>query len=280
LSFISHPAILSAEARARLLLKGELLVQRQVQPMLDLCEYALNLSKTVFQPFEPEYAHQCLSITEYSNRITLLCKAFSNEKRVRQILAHLLDVLGIEKSDAFCDRFVLRIVPPEGGHQTDRAKKLWAHRDTWCSNVYQQINLWAPICPISRTRTITLFPDYWLKPIANNSEDWDIAELRRSRHCNNKSQYPTIPSLLEETRGVRVSVIAEPGDMVAFSGTHLHESTVDDSLRARISFDFRVVNLRDMQSGLSAPNCDGRAKNVNSDWFCRFTDNTSLLEVL
>lgn len=248
--------------------------------MLELCEYALNLSKTIFQPFELEYAHQSLSISEYSNRITVLCKKFNNDKRVRQILAHLLVVLGIKKSDAFCDRFVLRVVPPGGGHQTGRARKLWPHRDTWCSNIYQQINLWAPICPISKARTITIFPDYWLKPIANNSEDWDITELRKSRHFNKKSHYPTIPRLLEETTGARVSVIADPGDMVAFSGAHLHESTAEDSLRARVSFDFRIVNLRDMQSGLSAPNCDGRAKNVNSGWFFRFTDNTSLVEFL
>jgi len=207
-------------------------------------------------------------------------KVFSENLEVKKTIQIFLIELGIKLDDTFCDRFLLRILPPKLEFQQKRAKKLWAHRDSWCSNVYQQINLWGPIYPISKSRTITIFPEYWLKPIQNNSATWDIAKLRECRQLRKNFSYPSIPNTLEDVTYPGVPVVIEPGDILGFSGAHLHESTVADFSRARVSFDFRLVSLTDIKLGIKAPNRDGKAVNRNFSWFSRFTDQVSLEKVL
>ena len=59
-------------------------------------------------------------------------------------------------------------------------------------------------------------------------------------------------------------------------GAHLHESTISDASRARISFDFRIVSLFDVKAGIAFPNVDSYSIKKNFQWFNRFTDGTPI----
>src|SRR3546814_11946323 len=48
------------------------------------------------------------------------------------------------------------------------------HRDTWATNLYAQINWWAPVFPVESSRTMNLYPDLWAKPVPNDSESFDL----------------------------------------------------------------------------------------------------------
>jgi hypothetical protein len=43
------------------------------------------------------------------------------------------------------------------------------HRDTWGTNLYAQVNWWAPVYPITAGRTVALYPTLWSRPVANTS---------------------------------------------------------------------------------------------------------------
>jgi ectoine hydroxylase-related dioxygenase (phytanoyl-CoA dioxygenase family) len=62
-------------------------------------------------------------------------------------------------------------------------------------------------------------------------------------------------------------VVIEPGDLLAFSGQHLHGSVATDVSATRFSIESRTVSLSHIREGLSAPNVDGKAPRVVPDWF-------------
>jgi ectoine hydroxylase-related dioxygenase (phytanoyl-CoA dioxygenase family) len=71
-------------------------------------------------------------------------------------------------------------------------------------------------------------------------------------------------------------VVLEPGDLLCFSGAHLHASVPNVSERTRVSVELRTVNLDDFRSGRGAPNLDGRAPQVPLQWFRSIVDESPL----
>ena len=274
--FTEDSTILSKNSRTQILLKGLLLTQKKVPAMGKLCVYARDLLQDMFAPYDPEFAHINLNADAYIKKINILQKYFNSDLNIRQIVKSLLCELGLTPEDTFSDRLVLRILAPSHTHQCNRAKKLLAHRDSWGSNIFSQINLWAPICPISVSRTMTIFPQYWKTPIANNSANWDIDQLRRLTLAGKREKYPSVPNPTEKVCGIGDPVLLDPGDILAFAGAHLHESTISDTSRARISFDFRIVSLFDVKAGIASPNIDSYSNKKNFQWFNRFTDGTPM----
>jgi ectoine hydroxylase-related dioxygenase (phytanoyl-CoA dioxygenase family) len=62
-------------------------------------------------------------------------------------------------------------------------------------------------------------------------------------------------------------IIIEPGDLLCFSGAHLHASVPNVSERTRVSVELRTVNLDDFLRGRGAPDLDGHAPQVQLEWF-------------
>ena len=54
-------------------------------------------------------------------------------------------------------------------------------------------------------------------------------------------------------------MVVEPGDLLCFSGAHLHASVPNTSAEARVSVELRTVNRDDLEEGRGAPDLDGRA---------------------
>ena len=52
------------------------------------------------------------------------------------------------------------------------------------------------------------------------------------------------------------------GDMIVFSGSHLHGTVPNLSGRIRYSIDFRVYQSEDLRERVGAKNQDGAARNV------------------
>jgi hypothetical protein len=59
---------------------------------------------------------------------------------------------------------------------------------------------------------------------------------------------------------------------MVFSGAHLHSTVPNTSGRTRFSIDFRTVNQRDIEQGVSAPNADSEATGTTLGDFFRSTD--------
>jgi ectoine hydroxylase-related dioxygenase (phytanoyl-CoA dioxygenase family) len=75
-------------------------------------------------------------------------------------------------------------------------------------------------------------------------------------------------------------MVIEPGDLLCFSGAHLHASVPNRSGVTHFSVEVRTVDSDDMLRGRGAPNIDGQAPHVALEWFRRIADDTPLPALL
>ena len=158
---------------------------------------------------------------------------------------------------------ILRLQPSGDTHRGWRVRDLPPHRDTWGSNVMAQINLWGPVFPLEPGATMVIWPSLFARPVPNTSAEWDLDKLRAA-----PGRYPLLPECRAPLDGApEVPVLIEPGDLLCFSGAHLHASRRNRTGRTRLSLDTRVVAEGDVRAGHGAPNVDGRAPRVVHEWF-------------
>jgi ectoine hydroxylase-related dioxygenase (phytanoyl-CoA dioxygenase family) len=147
-------------------------------------------------------------------------------------------------------------------------RDLPAHRDTWGSNIHAQINWWAPIWPVKSDRTIGIFPALWDVPVANTSAEWDYREFMQQIKADKNTGHPMLPQCAEPPPASEaVPIIIDPGDIMAFSGAHLHCSIPNQSGVARISTETRTVSAHDLLHTRAAKNVDCKALDSQFDWF-------------
>ena len=270
----------SDAARADSVFAGHLVVYRQVAAMADLLGYARERLTAAFAPHDPPTAHAALPPDDYRNRIDELRHDWRRDRTVKQLWTALFGEVGCDLDKSFYDWFAIRVVPPATDAVSREGLLLPPHRDTWGSNVYQQINWWAPVFPLESDRTIVVFPGYWARPVANNSATWDLLALRALPPAERKA-YPNLARVEAETLDdAPAAIIIDPGDVLCFSAQHLHASGANTTGLARLNVEARTVNLDDVRTSRAAPNIDGAAPQVAWDWFKRITDGRNLSDCL
>jgi hypothetical protein len=203
---------------------------------------------------------------------------FRGEPDVPRLFRAALEDVGVDASRSYWDSVFLRVVPPIEPGAERQIGRIGFHRDTWGSNVLQQTNWWATIRPLEAERTIALYPAYWSRPIRNTSADWDLDEIRARRRSGERDEDIAIvpePSEPVDT-SAELRVVIEPGDLLCFSGAHLHASVPNTSGRTRFSVELRTVNVDDLTQGRGAPDLDGRAPHVPLEWFRSMEDESPL----
>jgi hypothetical protein len=203
------------------------------------------------------------------------------DPRLKGLFRAALEHVGVDPARSYWDSIFLRVVPPIEPGAERQIGRIGFHRDTWSSNVLQQTNWWATIRPLSTDRTIAFYPDYWSRPIANTSADWDLDEIRARRRSGERDE--DIPIVPEPSEPVDTSselrIVIEPGDLLCFSGAHLHASVPNVSAGTRVSVELRTVSLDDFVRDRGAPNLDGRAPSVPLEWFRSLADGAPLSAV-
>ncbi|WP_432478774.1 hypothetical protein [Nocardioides sp. GXQ0305] len=250
---------LDDERRGALVFDGHLLVFTSVPALVELAE----LSQEVI----PDPVRE--------TDIEQVKDQFRRNPRVVGLVRVALEQVGLEPARTYWDRPRLRIVPPA----TDReVGTIGFHRDTWGSNLLAQTNWWLPLRPLTHERTIAFYPEYWSKPIANTSADWDLAAIRERRRAGLPlGDLPIVPSPTTPPRtDSELRVVLEPGDLLCFSGAHLHASVPNTSAGTRVSAELRTINSDDLAHGRGAPDLDGDAPGTQFQWFRSITDGSPL----
>ena len=251
---------------------GDLLVFEKVPPMGELCAYADVLIREVLETEDPVVAQFGLGRDEYLSRVETLQKRFRKDDAAKELFLAALGRVGVDLRRTSWDWLHLRVSPHGGEHAGRRTAGLGFHRDTWSSNVYAQTNWWAPIYPITAGRTIAFYPAYWKKPLRNTSRGWDLEEIRAGT-----SGAPVVPGPTGTVdTASELRPVIEPGDLLCFSGAHLHASVPNTTGVARFSVEVRTVDAGDAADGRGAPNLDGEAPRVASGWFRHVQDGTPL----
>jgi len=245
---------------------GDLLVFKDVSPLRRFSQLVGGLLREAFGG-SPEQAQFDLGTAEFAARASDLGRRLRRHSDALRSFREVLRHVGMDVDQAYWDWLHLRVQP-----HTDfiEAGTLGHHRDTWSSNVYAQTNWWTPVLPITRERTIAFYPAYWSRPLANTSVGWDLERVR---------EMPLVPSPSEPVDvGSEVRIVIEPGDLLCFSGAHLHASVPNTSGATRFSVEVRTVTTADVQRGHGAPNLDGRAPRTAWRWFRSITSNATLAE--
>jgi hypothetical protein len=251
---------------------GNLLVFEKVPPMVELCAHADALIREALDTDDPVRAQVGLGRDEYLSRVEALQKRFRKDGAAKELFLAALGHVGVDLRRTFWDWLYLRVSPHGDEHAGRRTARLGFHRDTWSSNVYAQTNWWAPIYPITAGRTVAFYPAYWEEPLKNTSRGWDLEEIRAGR-----SDAPVVPGPTETVDlASELRPVIEPGDLLLFSGTHLHASVPNTTGVARFSVEVRTVDAGDAADGRGAPNVDGEAPRVASGWFRHVEDGTPL----
>ncbi len=157
----------------------------------------------------------------------------------------ILNELGMTVKDYALDVPRLRANIPMG-HKNEEAEIAYAtHRDTWYSNPKSQINFWMPIFDTTDKQSFAFYPDYFDKPVENNSAEFDYDSWIAHGH-------PTT----HETLSNPISFAAPAGSLVMFSAAHLHQGLAHDENTIRYSIDFRTVHRGDFEKDIGAPDPD------------------------
>ena len=157
------------------------------------------------------------------------------------------------------------------------------HRDTWGTNLYAQVNWWAPVYPITAGRTFAFLPELFARPLKNNSSDFDIVALMERNRGRGLpvGQGEMVPQLQEQIDlSIAQPVTISPGELIVFSSQHAHVGVVNSTDLTRISLETRTLRLADLETGRGAPNVDGRARWVSYGMFRRIADGKPLPEIL
>ena len=245
------------------LYRGEILVFRRLLAMAALVARARGLACEAFAPHAPPEAQESFDRAEFLARAATLRRSFMHDAEVRATFRSLIESLGLDPASTCADRLILRLQPSGDTHCGRRVRDLPPHRDTWGSNVMAQINLWGPVFPVEPGATMVIWPTLFGRPVPNTSAEWDLEKLREA-----PGRYPLLPECRAPLDGVpEVPVLIEPGDLLCFSGAHLHASRRNRTGRTRLSLDTRIVEAGDVRAGHGAPNVDGRAPRVVHEWF-------------
>ena len=268
---------LDDELRRKLVYDGDSLIFKDVEPMIRLCALTDGLIRDALGTPDPVRAQFELEPGDYAERTGRLRKQYSNDEAVRGLFREALECVGVNIGKTCWDRISLRAFPHSEELSENGLGRLGVHRDTWGSNIYAQTNWWAPIYQVTAGRTIAFYPVYWSRPIGNTSASWSLEKVRSARRAGDNS-VPLVPEPVDPASELRV--VIEPGDLLCFSGAHLHAGAPNSTGVARFSIETRTVDAEDTATGTGAPNVDGAASEEHPEWFHRVDEGTLLPEAV
>ena len=272
---VRHRQGMTAEALSDAVFSGRILVFERLQPMRDLIAAARALTERVFATPDPVTAHREMPADAYQARYAELRRAFVKDREIREAFEAALVAAGVDGPTTFRDRLVLCISPPGISGYRRGFGLVPPHRDSWGAGLACQINWWLPVYPITRDRTLAIYPAHWAKPIANDAEGWDW------RKAGKVPGVPLLPTAqAPPDRAGELRLVVEPGALVAFSAAHLHASVPNTTPEARVSSETRTVALADLASRRGAPDIDGGDVSPALDWFRRLETGDLLSDEL
>jgi hypothetical protein len=274
-----------AELRDRLY-RGAIARFRDLAPMRDLIAFTRGFVEEELASAAPVESHEGRGEDELVQIYAAARRRFANAPEAKRRWQDVFVAAGQDPDQTARDRLVLRFqppAPPERMHRRYGIATVHVHRDTWGTNLYAQINWWAPVYPLDPGRTLAFYPHLFDRPLENSSADFDITEvMQRNRDAPaTVRSAEVVPRTLDSVHpGESVPVLIEPGEVIAFSAQHLHGGVDNHTGRTRISLETRTLFIPDHVRGRGAPNVDGRARGMTPGMFRRLSDGEPLDRVL
>lgn len=259
--------ILAGEEFRPLVYSGAMILHTKLTSTSQFCAYAQQCIQQAFGDGDPRLVHTTMPVEEFVQKVSGLKKEFTNSATSKECIRNFLDEIGQDPGEYFFDVPRVRVVPDYDYLHAGVSYAYLPHRDTWYGAPECQINTWMPVFAIDANQTMMINPFYFERPVANTSGDWDlqnwVTNERPAATRNIRAEQRPHPVPLEEARtDTELRVAGDSGDMIVFSGSHLHGTVPNRSGRIRYSIDFRVFHRDDLAKRIGAKNQDGAAKNI------------------
>jgi hypothetical protein len=278
---ILHPPRPAREFHDRIY-AGQILRLDALAQQARLVTFTQQFLEERFHPHVPVEIHRHLSHEQQVAQFAAATRDYARSDEVKRLWREMFAAVGLDPAATVRDRLHLRFQPHQSP-DTPVIRTVRFHRDTWGTNLYAQVNWWAPVYAITAGRTMALYPQLWSQPLQNSSADFDFSTvLEQSRAGVNVAATDSgIPKLLEEVPAeLAIPVTLEPGTVIAFSAAHAHTGVPNHTDLTRISLETRTLFLEDFRAGRGAPDVDGHAPWMAPGLFRRVTDGVKLTELV
>ncbi len=201
---------------------------------------------------------------EYDDQTHLFFMILQNKikhsKLIKKYFADFLLKIGLKIENIFMDYLTLRFSPGGGRRHVGTLVPTPAHRDTWASNIFNQINFWFPVHNVSYKNSIFLVPKYFDKKVNNNSDSWCFSSFKDKKNCLS-TPVTNVSFDKEEILNIKLS----KGEVLCFSGHHLHGSILGN--HDRLNIETRTVSENDDKRFKIPNNFDAMGKIQKKKWF-------------
>ncbi|MBX3301850.1 MAG: phytanoyl-CoA dioxygenase family protein [Nitrospira sp.] len=268
----------SDERRREELYQGQLIVYSPRKSSIAFVDFARELIKEAFKPYDPETAQLHLSVEQYADILGKLKPNFIHHFESKALMHDIFAEMGCDLEKTFFDVPKMRSSTSDNYLTTGIAYAWHPHRDTWYSAPPCQINWWIPIYDIESNNAMAFHPQYWNVPVKNSSEGYNYYlwnQQSRGSHVAKflKEDPRPLPKATEPlVLAPQIRLIVPAGGIILFSAAQMHSSVPNTSGKTRFSIDFRVVNLDDVTRRIGAPRIDEACTGTTMRDYLRATD--------
>lgn len=242
--------------------KGDIFLDTTLHSAHALCALA---RECITRAFDGETDHQSLHkmmpVETFVERVTALKREFTNGEQAKALIRAFIDEIGVDPAQYLFDVPRVRVVPNYDYLHAGVSYAYKPHRDTWYGNVDCQINTWMPVYSLKPEQTMMINPAYFERPVHNSSADWslehwiNVQRFKARDNITEESRVHPVPLEDIDTRS-ELRVAGNSGEMLIFSGSHLHGTVANTTDQVRFSVDFRLIHLQDLLDKRGAPNVD------------------------
>lgn len=275
---VYYDSPLSDDQRRQLLFEGQLFVYSPRRSTLAFIEFARELIKEAFTPFDPEVAQYAMPVEQYADILIKMKPGFIHHPESKRLMQNIFVEMGCDLDKTYFDVPKMRSSTSDKYLTTGIAYAWHPHRDTWYSAPPCQINWWIPIYDIRSDNAMAFHPQYWNRSVKNNSEGYNYYLWNQQNRGDHVAKYlkedprplpkPIEPLELEP----QIRLIVPAGGIVLFSAAQMHSSVPNTSGKTRFSIDFRVVNLDDVTDRKGAPVVDEKCTGTTMRDYLRGRD--------
>ena len=214
--------------------------------------------------FDAEITSSKKQKINYNNQNPIFFEIIQNRikfcKLIRKYFANFLLQIRFDLLSTFMDKITFRYSPASGMKNIGTLIPTPAHRDTWASNIFNQINFWFPIHNVSDRNSIFFVPKYFKKSVSNDSDEWSFNHYKKTKRF-----LSTPVSNLKFPPNQIISFNVKKGEVLCFSGHHIHGSLVGES--DRLNLETRIVCDNDEETYKIPVNLDAMGTVRKNKWF-------------
>lgn len=282
MSAVYFDSVLGDVERRRSIYAGDVFIFGASSASRALADIARGMLEEAFAPHDPRTIHEHMTAEDVAAVLARLKPAFIHHPECKKVIPRIMEERGVDLDKLYFDVPRLRSAYPSHFLSSGIAYAFHPHRDTWYSAPMCQINWWLPIYPIEPGNAMGFYPEYFDRPVENNSEvynyyEWNTkSRATAAQHVKSDTREQPKPQQALNSHSLRY--LPAPGGMIAFSGAQLHETVPNTTGFARYSIDFRTVHLDDVAGRIGAPNRDARCTGTTMRDYINAADRSLLPE--